>query len=73
MHTSGQFRTFIERCFGGYQITGSGNETNINVVCPICYEANNFNYQKRSLRSSLVQEFCIAGFVDTKPEASMAF
>lgn len=53
MHTSGQFRTFIERCFGGYQITGSGNETNINVVCPICYEANNFNYQKKKLAIKL--------------------
>lgn len=53
MHTSGQFREFIERCFGGYQITGSGNETNINVVCPICYEANNFNYQKKKLAIKL--------------------
>ena len=53
MHTSGQFREFIERCFGGYQITGTGNETNINVVCPICYEANNFNYQKKKLAIKL--------------------
>ena len=53
MYTQGQLADFLEKIFGTCQITGSGQNANLNFVCPICLSQKTGSYNKKKLAIKL--------------------
>jgi len=53
MYTQGQLADFLEKIFGTCQITGSGQNANLNFVCPICSSQKSGSYNKKKLAIKL--------------------
>lgn len=53
MYTQGQLADFLEKIFGICQITGSGQNANLNFVCPICSSQKTGSYNKKKLAIKL--------------------
>ena len=61
--TLGQLYSFLDKVFGGAKVSGSGDNCNINVICPVCKEKNGLVKSKLAIKADKLWTKCwICGY-----------